>query len=121
MYVRAGPGFRMESVMHKLVLAKDALKVNGTFPWTPEYIEECQHPEALEAKTVRGSVIICIFSSGFYNGTSTLKAIVDTVKTLGIEGFVLASNPKYGDYIAEPIPFDVPSILIPSVADSQVP
>ncbi|XP_028763038.1 subtilisin-like protease SBT2.4, partial [Neltuma alba] len=116
----SGPGFRNETVLHKLVLAKDALKENGTFPRTPEYTEECQHPEAFNADVLRGSVIIiCTFSSGFYNGTSTLTAIVDTAKTLGLEGFVLAANPNYGDYIAEPVPFSVPGILIPSVADSQ--
>ncbi|XP_054786929.1 subtilisin-like protease SBT2.4 [Prosopis cineraria] len=115
----SGPGFRNGSVLRKLVLAKDALKVNGTFPRTPEYTEECQHPEALDAETLRGSVIICSFSSGFYNGTSTLTAIVDTAKALSLQGFVLAANPSFGDYIAEPVPFAVPGIMIPSVADSQ--
>ncbi|KAI9128231.1 hypothetical protein K1719_001224 [Acacia pycnantha] len=115
----SGPGFRNALVMHKLVLAKDALNENGIFPRTDEYTDECQHPEALNAETVRGSVIICIFSSGFYNGTSTLTAIVDTAKALALQGFVLVANPDYGDYIAEPVPFVVPGILIPSVADSQ--
>lgn len=106
--------------LYKLVLAKDAVNINGTFPRTPQYIEECQFPEALDRNVVLGSVIICTFSDGFYNGTSTLTAIVDTARTLGIMGFILVANPTYGDFIAEPIPFTVPGIMIPSVADAKV-
>ena len=106
--------------LYKLVLAKDAVKINGTFPRTPQYIEECQFPEALDRNVVLGSVIICTFSDGFYNGISTLTAIVDTARTLGIIGFILVANPTYGDFIAEPIPFAVPGIMIPSVADAKV-
>lgn len=115
-----GPSFGNGTVFHKLVLAKDAVKTNGTFPNTPEYIEECQHPEALDPTKVFGSVIICNFSEGFSNGTSTLDAIIATAKALRFEGFILTANPNYGDYIAEPIPFAISSILIPSVADSKV-
>ena len=106
--------------LYKLVLAEDAVNINGTFPRTPQYIEECQFPEALDRNVVLGSVIICTFSDGFYNGTSTLTAIVDTARTLGIMGFILVANPTYGDFIAEPIPFAVPGIMIPSVADAKV-
>lgn len=105
---------------YKLVLAKDAVNINGTFARTPQYIEECQFPEALDRNVVLGSVIICTFSDGFYNGTSTLTAIVDTARILGIMGFILVANPTYGDFIAEPIPFAVPGIMIPSVADAKV-
>ena len=101
-------------------MAKDAVKINGTFPRTPQYIEECQYPEAFEYNAVQGSVIICTFSAGFFNQTSTLTAIIDTARTLGFMGFILVANPTYGDFIAEPIPFAVPAIMIPSVADAQV-
>ncbi|TKY53980.1 Subtilisin protease SBT2.4 [Spatholobus suberectus] len=116
----SGPSFGNRSVLHKLVLAKDAVKLNGTSPRTPEYVEECQHPEALDPNIVLGSIIICTFSAGFYNGTSTLAAIIGTSKALGLEGFILVANPSYGDYIAEPIPFAVSGILIPSVDDAKV-
>lgn len=115
-----GPSFGNGTIVRKLVLAKDAVKTNGTFPWTPEYLEECQHPEALDPIKVFGSVIICNFSEGFVNGTSTIAGIVSTAKALGFEGFILTANPSYGDYIAEPIPFSIPGILIPSVADTKV-
>ncbi|KAG8385789.1 hypothetical protein BUALT_Bualt03G0081800 [Buddleja alternifolia] len=102
------------------VLARDATKVNGTFPKTPEYIEECQHPEALDPAVVQGSVVICTFSAGFYNGTSSLTAIIETAKALGLMGFVFIANPSYGDFIAEPIPFSVPGIMIPRTSDAQI-
>ncbi|GLT72653.1 hypothetical protein SLA2020_445650 [Shorea laevis] len=116
----SGPTFGNGLFLYKLVLAKDAVKVNGTFPRTPQYIEECQYPEALDHNAVQGSVVICTFSAGFFNGTSTLTAIIDTARTLGLVGFILLANPAYGSYIAEPIPFAVPAIMIPSVADAQV-
>ncbi|KAJ7967739.1 Subtilisin-like protease [Quillaja saponaria] len=56
----------------------------------------------------------------FYNGTSTLTAIIDTAKTLGLVGFVQIANPNYGDFIAQPIPFAVSGIIIPYVAEAQV-
>ncbi|KAK9133228.1 hypothetical protein Scep_012756 [Stephania cephalantha] len=111
---------RPTMLQFKLVLAKDALKPNGAFPRTPEYIEECQHPEVLNPDQVRGSIVICTFSAGFYNATSTIAAIIDTSKILGFAGFVFIANPAYGDFIAQPIPFSLPSIMIPRVAESQI-
>ncbi|WVZ12192.1 hypothetical protein V8G54_016722 [Vigna mungo] len=115
----SGPSFGNGSVWHKLVLAKDAVKKSGTSPKTEEYIEECQHPEVLDPHIVLGSIIICTFSGGFYNATSTLAGIIGTVKALGLEGFVLVANPRYGDYIAEPMPFAFSGILIPRVEDAK--
>lgn len=102
------------------MLAKDAVRANGEFPRTPQYLEECQYPEAFDPSIVLGSVVICTFSSGFYNGTSNLTAIIDTARILGFMGFVLVANPSYGDFIAQPIPFTVPGIMIPKVSDAQV-
>ncbi|KAE9602055.1 putative tripeptidyl-peptidase II [Lupinus albus] len=116
----SGASFGNGTILQKLILAKDALKINGTFPRTPEYIEECQHPEAFDPNIVFASVIMCTFSEGFYNGTSTLGAIVHTSKALGFAAYILIPNPSYGDYIAEPIPFDFPGIMIPRVADAKV-
>ncbi|XP_042477938.1 subtilisin-like protease SBT2.4 isoform X2 [Macadamia integrifolia] len=116
----SGPTFGNWLLQYKLVLAKDAVKESGTFPMTPQYVEECQYPEALDPTLVLGSIVICTFSAGFSNGTSTLSAIIDTATELGFMGFVLTANPLYGDYIAEPVPFVVPGIMIPKVADAQI-
>ncbi|KAK3017719.1 hypothetical protein RJ639_003075, partial [Escallonia herrerae] len=116
----SGPSFGGGLFQYKLVLAKDAVKLNGTFPRTLQYVEECQYPEALDPIAVQGSVVICTFSAGFYNGTSTLTAIIDTARILGFMGFVFVANPVYGDFIAEPIPFSVPGIMIPRTSDALI-
>ncbi|XP_031132005.1 subtilisin-like protease SBT2.4 [Ipomoea triloba] len=105
---------------HKLVLAKDAVRINGAFPRTAEYIEECQYPEALDPSVLIGSLVICSFSAGFSNGSSSLTAITETAKALGFAGFVFVANPSYGDFIAQPLPFQIPGIMIPRAADAQI-
>lgn len=115
-----GPSFGRGFLQYKLVLAKDAVKANGTFPKTAEYIDECQYPEALDPFVVQGSVVICTFAAGFYNGTSSLIAIIETARTLGFMGFVFIANSTFGDFVAEPIPFTIPGIMIPKVSDAQV-
>lgn len=116
----SGPSFGNGLIQYKLVLAKDAIKVNDAFPRTPQYVEECQYPDAFDPVVVQGSVVICTFSAGFNNGTSNLTAIIETARVLGFAGFVLVANPSYGDFIAEPIPFSVPGIMIPRTSDAQI-
>ncbi|KAH1055640.1 hypothetical protein J1N35_033705 [Gossypium stocksii] len=116
----SAPTFGNGSLLYRLVLAKDAINLSGAFPRTPEYVEECQHPEAFDPTVVRGSIVICSFSAGFYNETSTLTAIFDTARVLGFMGFVLVANPSYGDFIGQPIPFSVSGALIPKVADAKI-
>ncbi|KAI3989321.1 hypothetical protein MKX01_026904 [Papaver californicum] len=119
-YFRIGPTMGDGLLQYRLVLAKDAVKENGTFPKTPEYVEECQYPEALDPSAVQGSIVICSFSAGFANGTSTVTAISDTARALGFTGFILVANPAYGEFIAEPIPFSVPGIMIPRLVDAKI-
>ncbi|XP_021766671.1 subtilisin-like protease SBT2.4 [Chenopodium quinoa] len=116
----SGPTFGNGILKYKLVLAKDAVYINGSFPRTPPYIEECQFPEALDPTIVIGSIVICNFSAGFYNQTSTLTSIINTAKHLGFMGFILVANPSYGDFVAEPVPFPVPGIMIPKTADAKI-
>ncbi|KAK9706365.1 hypothetical protein RND81_07G119400 [Saponaria officinalis] len=116
----SGPTFGNGLLKYKLVLAKDAVRVNGSFPRTPPYTEECQYPEALDPIVVIGSVVICNFSTGFYNQTSTITSIIHTAKVLGFMGFILVANPVYGDFIGEPVPLPVPGILIPKTADAKI-
>ncbi|XP_038895834.1 subtilisin-like protease SBT2.4 [Benincasa hispida] len=116
----SGPTLGSEFFLHKLVLAKDGKKQNETHSNIPNYIEECQNPEAFDPNIVQNSIVLCSFSQGFLNGTSSLAAIIHTATTLRFMGFVLIANPNYGDFIAEPIPFRVPGILVPSVSDTQV-
>ncbi|XP_047330197.1 subtilisin-like protease SBT2.4 [Impatiens glandulifera] len=105
---------------YKLILAKDAINPNGSFQKTAEYIEECQFPEAFDPVLVQGSVVICTFSQGFYNQTSSMTAIINTATNLGFEGFVFLANPSLGDFVAEPLPFSVPGIMIPKTDDAKI-
>ncbi|XAR53811.1 Cucumisin [Bertholletia excelsa] len=116
----SAPSFGNGLFQYRLVLAKDAVKENGTFPKTPPYTEECQFPEALDPAKALASIVICTFSDGFYNGTSSVTAIIETARALGFMGFVLVANPRYGDFIAEPIPFSMPGIMIPRTSDTKI-
>lgn len=101
----------------RLVSARDAAAADLS---SPTDAEECQHPEALQPEKVLGSIVICSFLQGFLNGTSTVTAILDTANTLGFLGFVLVASALYGDFIAQPLPFPIPGILIPCVTDAKV-
>lgn len=114
------PTFGNRLLQYKLVLARDSLNENGTFPNTPQYIDECQYPEAFDPFVVQGSIVMCTFSGGFFNGTSTITAIIEVARALGFVGFVLLANPVYGDFVAEALPFSIPGIMIPRIADAQV-
>ncbi|KAI4372306.1 hypothetical protein MLD38_010552 [Melastoma candidum] len=115
----SGPTPGSGMLLHRLISAKDALNANGTYPRTPPYTDECQHPEAFDPATVQGSIVLCAFSAGFLSQTSSLDSIISTARALGFMGFALLANLSYGDFIAEPIPFGIPGILIPKVADVQ--
>ncbi|KAI3680494.1 hypothetical protein L6452_35265 [Arctium lappa] len=116
----SGPSFGEGLLQYKLVLAKDAVLADGNILRTPEFVDECQHPEALDLVIMQRSVVICTFSAGFLNGSSNIKAIINTARTLGFMGFVFVANPTYGDFIAEPYPFSIPGIMIPKASDTQI-
>ncbi|KAL5215252.1 hypothetical protein ABZP36_004404 [Zizania latifolia] len=103
----------------RLVAARDAAAPDVD---DMERAEECQYVRTLRrrADVLRGSIVICSFAQGFYNGTSTVTAIVDTAEALGFAGFVLVANARYGDFVAQPLPFSVPGVMVPRVADAQV-
>ncbi|CAL5035396.1 unnamed protein product [Urochloa decumbens] len=94
-----GLGLSAPTIKYRLVAAKDAASM--------EWAEECQDAEALRwrAGILRDSIVVCSFSQGFYNGTSTVTAILDVAEALGFAGFVLVANALYGDFLAQPLPF----------------
>ncbi|XP_010533791.1 PREDICTED: subtilisin-like protease SBT2.4 [Tarenaya hassleriana] len=116
----SGPTFGAGLLQHKLVLAKDAMRRNMSFLGTEASVEECQSPEALEPAIVFGSIVICTFSDGFYNQTSSLLNLLSTAASLRFSGFAFVANPRFGDFVAEPVIFPLPGILIPKVSDSQI-
>ncbi|KAJ1270249.1 hypothetical protein BS78_06G039500 [Paspalum vaginatum] len=107
------------TLQYRLVAAKDAAAPDAA---SMERAEECQDAEALRwrADVLRGSIVVCSFSQGFYNGTSTVTAILDVAEALGFAGFVLVANALYGDFLAQPLPLPVPGVMVPRVADALV-
>ncbi|KAK6917791.1 hypothetical protein RJ641_018542 [Dillenia turbinata] len=75
--------------------------------------------EAFDPAIVQACIVISTFSSGFFNGTSSVATIINTANVLGFMGFMLLAKPTSCDFISEPIPLPVPGIMIPRVADSQ--
>ncbi|KAE8724398.1 Subtilisin-like protease SBT2.4 [Hibiscus syriacus] len=114
-----GNGLTISGAGYQLVLAKDAISLSGTFPRTPPYVDECQYLEAFDPNIVRGSIVICTFSAGFYNDSSTLTVIINTARVLRFMGFILVANLSYGDFIGQPIPYSVSGTLITKVADAK--
>ncbi|CAO2041479.1 unnamed protein product [Urochloa humidicola] len=114
-----GLGLSAPTLKYRLVAAKDAAAPDAA---SMERAEECQDAEALywRAGVLRDSIVVCSFSRGFYNGTSTLTAILDVAEALGFAGFVLVASAQYGDFLAQPLPFRVPGVMVPRVADAQV-
>ncbi|CAL5018109.1 unnamed protein product [Urochloa decumbens] len=114
-----GLGLSAPTLKYRLVAAKDAAAPDAR---SMERAEECQDPEALRwrAGVLRGSIVVCSFSQGFFNGTSTVTAILDVAEALGFAGFVLVASAHYGDFLAQPLPFRVPGVMVPRVADAQV-
>ncbi|KAG5388483.1 hypothetical protein IGI04_030024 [Brassica rapa subsp. trilocularis] len=116
-----GPTLGAPFLRHRLVLARDAVRTNGSVPRTiTGDVEECQRPDNFDPAKVLGSIVICTFSEGFFNQISTIRAITQAATTLGFMGFILMANPNFGDYVAEPTIFSSPGILIPKVLDSQL-
>ncbi|KAG2288342.1 hypothetical protein Bca52824_047946 [Brassica carinata] len=117
----SGPTLGAPFLRHGLVLARDAVRTNGSVPRTiTGDVEECQRSDNFDPAKVLGSIVICTFSEGFFNQISTIRAITQTATTLGFMGFILMANPNFGDYVAEPTIFSSPGILIPKVLDSQL-
>ncbi|CAA7407075.1 unnamed protein product [Spirodela intermedia] len=115
-----GPSYKDGFPFKPLVAAKDAIAKQRGSQISPAYADECQHPEALEPAVVQGTIVICNFSVGFFNGSSTVTSTLNTAKVLGFAGFILVANPILGDFVAEPLPFTIPGIMIPKVSDVQI-
>lgn len=81
---------------------------------------DCQRPEVLNKNLVKGKILLCGFSYNFVTHTASVKKVSETVRSLGAAGFVLVvENISPGTRI-DPVPTNVPGIIITDVHKSMV-
>ncbi|CAH9110396.1 unnamed protein product [Cuscuta europaea] len=99
-----------------MVAANDVVLDSSVVKYNPS---DCQKPELLNKNLVQGNILLCGYSFNFVVGTSSIKAVAETVRSLGAVGFVLAvenSTPGTNYY---PVPIRVPGIVITNKKDSM--
>ncbi|CAM8951348.1 unnamed protein product [Rhodiola kirilowii] len=99
-----------------LVAANDVLLDSSASKYSPT---DCQRPEVFNKNLFEGNILLCGYSFNFVVGTSSISKVAETAKSLGAIGFVLAvENVAPGTKI-DPVPVDVPGIVIVDVTKSM--
>ncbi|XP_030468408.1 subtilisin-like protease SBT2.5 [Syzygium oleosum] len=99
-----------------LVAANDVLLDSSVMKYSPS---DCQRPEVLNKNLVQGNILLCGYSFNFVTGTSSIKKVSETAKSLGAIGFVLAVENVSPGTKFDPVPVGVPGILITDVSRSM--
>lgn len=81
---------------------------------------DCQRPDVLNKNLVKGNILLCGYSFNFVVGTSCIKKVAETAKSLGAIGFVLAVENVSPGTKFDPVPVSIPGILITDVSKSMV-
>lgn len=100
-----------------MVAANDVLLDSSVMKFSPS---DCQRPEVLNRKMVQGKILLCGYSFNFVAGTASVKKVSETAKALGAVGFVLAVESFSPGAKFDPVPVDIPGIVIIDVAKSMV-
>uniref|UniRef100_A0A5B6Z0V7 Putative subtilisin-like protease isoform X2 n=2 Tax=Davidia involucrata TaxID=16924 RepID=A0A5B6Z0V7_DAVIN len=99
-----------------LVAANDVLLDASVTRYSPS---DCQRPEVLNKNLVEGNILLCGYSFNFVVGTASIKKVVETAKSLGAIGFVLAVENVSPGTKFDPVPVGIPGILITDVSKSM--
>lgn len=99
-----------------MVAANDVLLDSSVMKYSPS---DCQRPEVLNKNLVQGNILLCGYSFNFVTGTSSIKKVSETAKSLGAIGFVLAVENVSPGTKFDPVPVGVPGILITDVSRSM--
>ncbi|KZV18285.1 subtilisin-like protease [Dorcoceras hygrometricum] len=92
-----------------LVAANDVMLDSSV----PKYsASDCQRPEVLNKNLVQGNILLCGYSFNFVVGTSSIKKVWETAKSLNAVGFVLAVENASPGTKYDPVPVGIPGILI---------
>lgn len=115
------PGIGLSPATHAnqtftMVAANDVLLGSSVAKYSPS---DCQHPEVLNKHLVEGNILLCGYSFNFVVGTSSMKRVSETAKSLGAIGFVLAVENVTPGTKFDPVPVGIPGILIHDVSQSM--
>ncbi|KAM7477767.1 hypothetical protein LguiA_025980 [Lonicera macranthoides] len=99
-----------------LVAANDVLLDSSVMKYSPS---DCQRPDVLNKNLVKGNILLCGYSFNFVVGTSCIKKVAETAKSLGAIGFVLAVENVSPGTKFDPVPVSIPGILITDVSKSM--
>uniref|UniRef100_A0A2P2M2U9 Subtilase family protein n=1 Tax=Rhizophora mucronata TaxID=61149 RepID=A0A2P2M2U9_RHIMU len=101
---------------YTLVAANDVVLDSSAMKYNPS---DCQRPEVLNKNLVEGNILLCGYSFNFVVGTSSVKKVSETAKSLGAVGFVLAVENVSPGTKFDPVPVNLPGILITEVTKSM--
>ncbi|KAL8101315.1 subtilisin-like protease SBT2.3 [Apium graveolens] len=105
------------NTMYAMVSAVHVL--NDTTSADDMYAGECQDPTSLNQDLIQGNLLICSYSIRFVLGLSTIKQALETAKNLNATGVVFYMDPFVVGYQLNPIPMELPGIIIPTPEDSK--
>ncbi|KAJ8477274.1 hypothetical protein OPV22_021001 [Ensete ventricosum] len=116
--VGLAPGTDGDS-MFPLIAAIHAMKNNTTVA-NDMYLGECQDSSYLDEDLIDGKILICSYSIRFVLGLSSIKQALETAKNVSAVGVIFYMDPFVTGFHLNPIPMDMPGLIIPSTDDSKV-
>lgn len=105
--------------MFPLIAAIHAMKNNTTVA-NDMYLGECQDSSYLDEDLIDGKILICSYSIRFVLGLSSMKQALETAKNVSAVGVIFYMDPFVTGFHLNPIPMDMPGLIIPSTDDSKV-
>ncbi|XP_031475965.1 subtilisin-like protease SBT2.5 [Nymphaea colorata] len=100
---------------YSLVAANDAMLNSSEALYSSS---DCQKPEGLNKKMVEGRILLCGYSFNFVMGSSSIRKVSQTARSLGAAGFVLAVESFSPEARFDPVPVGIPGIVITDVSKS---
>ncbi|XP_059629578.1 subtilisin-like protease SBT2.5 [Cornus florida] len=98
-----------------MVAANDVLLDSSVTKYNPS---DCQRPKVLNKNLVKGNILLYGYPFNFVVGTASIKKVLETAKSLGVIGFVLAVENVSPGTKFDPVPVGNPEILITNVSKS---
>ncbi|KAK9715469.1 hypothetical protein RND81_06G167700 [Saponaria officinalis] len=114
---KALPGLGLSPATHlgkklTLVAANDVLLDSSVTRLSPS---DCQKSELLNRRLVEGNILVCGYSFNFVIGSSSVKQVSETARSLGAAGFILAVENVTPGTRFNPVPSRIPGIVISDV------